>query len=362
MLEPSAEPGQETRLLRLVAERARELADADLVLVVLPDNDDRDVLRVEVAVGAAADRLSGHRVEAAASLAGHVLATGQPLRLTHAGQRPDPGGSEPWAAVDAGPMLVIPLVGSHHSKGVLTVVRLAGRPAFSSEDLDMAAGFANQASVAMELGEARAEQERARVLDERERIAADLHDHVIQRLFAAGLSVQSVAARLGPGPGAERLLTVVSDLDETIAQIRASIFSLQHADDADEGLRGQVLDIVTAATPGLGVTPVLRFSGPVDTLARTTPDDDVTEDVTAVVREALSNVARHARATHVEVEIVAGNGAITLVVRDDGIGIGRSTRRSGLANLRRRAERRGGTMSLAARDPGTELVWTVPVG
>ena len=261
-------------------------------------------------------------------------------------------------ALDAGPVLVVPLMGSHTTHGVLSVVRLRGRAAFTTEDLDMATGFANQASVALELARARADQQRAALLDERERIAADLHDHVIQRLFASGLSLQALAATLRPGGATDRVLATVADLDATISQIRTAIFALQQPPQATaRGLRARLLEVVTDVTPALGFEPAVRFSGLLDTVP-----DGVADDVLAVLREALTNAARHAHATGVEVELTATADRLTLDVRDDGSGIGDTTRRSGLANLRHRAERHGGALTVNSGPTGTRLVWTVPFG
>ena len=158
---------------------------------------------------------------------------------------------------------------------MLSVARLTGRAAFSTEELDMAAGFANQASIAIELADARTEQQRCVMDDERDRIAADLHDHVIQRLFATGLALQSIAATLPPdtngsrsgATAAARLTGAIQDLDDTIRRIRSTIFALHHlAQPADGGLRGLVLDVITEVTPALGFTPAFRVDGPVDTL------------------------------------------------------------------------------------------------
>jgi signal transduction histidine kinase len=223
--------------------------------------------------------------------------------------------------------------------------------------MDMAAGFANHAAVAIELAEARAEKQRTAMHDERERIAADLHDHVIQRLFAAGLSLQALAATVDPGRSADRILATIADLDDTISQIRTSIFQLQQTSGTQPyGLRARLLDVVAAEIPALGLDPAVRFSGPLDTLP-----DDVADDLVAVLREALSNIARHARARTAEVDLTAGAERITLEVHDDGIGLGPTRRRSGLANLRRRAELHGGRLTLASRRPtGTDLSWTIP--
>ena len=338
--------------LHLIAERTREIGDADLVAVVLPAADGTE-LSVDVAVGAGADVLPGQRVPLQGSLSGQVFSTGVPLRVA----RPDEAGLASVASGDmeVGPVLVVPLVGSTRVHGVLSVARVHGRPTFTGEDMDMAAGFANHAAVAIELAEARAEKQRAAMHDERERIAADLHDHVIQRLFAAGLSLQALATTLGPGRAADRIVATVADLDDTISQIRTSIFQLQQAPRA-QGLRARLLDVVGAEAPALGFDPAVRFAGPLDTLP-----EGVADDLVAVLREALSNIARHARARTAEVELIAGTERITLDVHDDGIGLGPTARRSGLANLRRRAEQHGGTLTLGPRRPtGTCLTWTIP--
>jgi signal transduction histidine kinase len=344
--------------LRLIAERAREIAHADLVTVVLPASPDEspDELRVEVAVGAAAAGLPGLAVPVAGSFSGRVFSTGEPLRVAQPHEMP---GLTPMALddLDVGPVLVLPLRGSHRVHGVLTAARLRGRTAFTAEDTDMAGNFANQAAVALELAEARAEQQRAAMLDDRERIAADLHDHVIQQLFASGLSLQALAASLGPGRATDRITATVADLDRTISQIRTSIFALhQPPQTAIRGLRARLLDVAAEQTDALGFDPAVRFSGLLDDLP-----DDLAEDLVAVLREALSNIARHAHARTVEVDLTATPEQITLQVDDDGSGLGPSTRCSGLANLRRRAERHGGTFTLTDRQPaGTRLSWSIP--
>jgi signal transduction histidine kinase len=284
------------------------------------------------------------------------LSTEEPLRVAQPNEVP---GLIPMTThdLDVGPVLVLPLRGSQRMHGVLTAARLRGRPAFTADDTDMAAGFANQAAVALELAQARTEQQRAAMHEDRQRIAADLHDHVIQRLFAAGLSLQAVAGLLGPGRATDRILATVADLDRTITQIRTSIFALQqtpHA--AARGLRARLLDVAAEQADTLGFDPALRFSGLLDTLP-----DDLTEDLEAVLREALSNIAQHARARTVEVDLAATPDQITLQVTDDGSALDPTTPRSGLANLRRRAQRHGGTLTLTAQQPrGTRLTWAIP--
>ena len=248
--------------LRLIAERAREIAQADLVTVVLGrPGESPDQLRVEVAVGTGAAGLPGLVVPVAGSLSGRVVSTEEPLRVAQPNEVP---GLIPMTTndLDVGPVLVLPLRGSQRMHGVLTAARLRGRHAFTADDTDMAAGFANQAAVALELAQARAEQQRAAMREDRQRIAADLHDHVIQRLFAAGLSLQAVAGLLGPGLATDRILATVADLDRTITQIRTSIFALQQTPQATaRGLRARLLDVAAEQADTLGFDPALRFTG-----------------------------------------------------------------------------------------------------
>jgi signal transduction histidine kinase len=298
-------------------------------------------------------------VPAASTLAGHVLRTGRPERRQHLDE---PAGLSTVLAgeVDVGPVLAVPLVGSRGVHGVLCAARLRGRPAFTAADLDMAASFANHAALAIELAEARSQQQRAAMLEERERIAADLHDHVIQRLFGAGLSLQTIAAGAGEGPMATRLLTTIQDLDDTIRQIRTTIFQLhQDPRTAEPGVRERLLGVVSEVSPALGFEPGVRFSG----LLEDTLPGRLVEDLLAVLREALTNVARHAGARTADVDITAARGRLVLAVSDDGRGMGSTTRASGLANMRRRAEAHGGGFDVAAARPaGTRLTWWVPTG
>ncbi|GEL24270.1 histidine kinase [Pseudonocardia sulfidoxydans NBRC 16205] len=355
--------------LRLIVERSRELAGADVAVLVRPDADRPDTLRVDIVdaapgLGDVVDELRFRAYPMRGSVTGEVFTSATALRLIGPDELPGLGPALTAGRFDAGPMLVVPLVGPSRTEGVLTVVRGRGGPVFRDDDLQLVAGFANQAAVALELAEGRTERERLRMLDERERIAADLHDHVIQRLFGAGLSLQAVAARLGGDPQAdaqaERLRGVVGDLDDTIARIRTTIFALQQPDDA-HGLRVSVLRVVDEAAEVLGFGPALRFTGPADTLSG---DDELVDDLVAVLREALTNVAKHAAAAHVEVDLVVdpGAGLVELVVADDGRGPGEGGRRSGLANLQRRAERRGGTFALApGPGGGSRLTWTAGI-
>jgi signal transduction histidine kinase len=215
--------------------------------------------------------------------------------------------------------------------------------------------FANQAALALELSDRRADQHRLTLLEDRDRIARDLHDHVIQHLFATGLSIHATASMV-PNPEVKaRLVRSVEDLDETIKQIRTSIFQLRDA--AEEStLRNSVLLVVEQASAVFGFTPRVRFEGPLDTVVQ----PGLVTDVEAVVREALTNAAKYAHATEVDVEITTDVTNLVITVVDNGVGIGNAKRRSGIANLRKRAEGRGGSLLITQRpEGGTELRWAV---
>jgi signal transduction histidine kinase len=343
--------------LRLIADRVRVLAQADVVTVVLPAAGSGQ-LWVEVALGLGEELLVGYEVPLAASLAGRVFGSAEPVQVASREDVADLAPLPPGVP-DLNSVLAVPLLGSGGVRGVITAGRLRGRLAFTPADLDGANGFVNQAVLALELAEARAEQRRSEMLDERERIAADLHDHVIQRLFAAGLNLQAVAAGLESGRQLDRIVGTIKDLDDTISQIRTTIFQLQLSGQmTNRGLRAKLLDVVGEVTPALGCDPAVRFAG----LLEGTVSEDLADDLLAVLREALSNVARHARASSVEVEVTAGGGRLILDVRDDGVGFGPGSRRSGLANLERRAQHHGGELIVTPGErSGTLLRWSVRI-
>jgi signal transduction histidine kinase len=222
--------------------------------------------------------------------------------------------------------------------------------------------FGEQAALAIGLTQARAEHERLALLEERDRIGRDLHDLVIQRLFATGMVLQG-AQRLTSDPAVfERVSRAVNELDQTIREVRSTIFALHHASEGG-GLRSQVLQEVAAGSNALGFEPTVRFDGPIDS----TVSDDVREHVIAALREALSNAARHAEATQVRVSLSVESDEVVLIVTDNGLGLLETqSRRSGLANLAGRAEVSGGHFTIepvpdqhgGAR--GTRVVWRAP--
>jgi two-component system, NarL family, sensor histidine kinase DevS len=342
--------------LRLIAGRVHALADCDLTTVVVPVDGE---LLVEVAEGPEATSIEGVRYAAAGTLSEHVLDTGRPVRLPDAEDTTSVGGRTIYLAgqVRVGPVMVLPLLGREEVRGTLVVMRGRERRPFTEVDAEMASTFANHASVALELAEARHDQHRVLLLEDRARIARDLHDHVIQQVFAAGLMLRATAVRVDDESAVSGIEDVIDNLDDAIKQIRVSIFQLQPPDPG--GLRAAVMEVVTDVRPGLAADPRVDLDGPLDSVATT----DVVSDVIAVVREGLVNVARHASASSVALSIHATTTRLTVTISDDGVGIRAQGRRSGLDNMRERAERRHGSMVVAEVPDlgGTTLVWTVPI-
>lgn len=245
-------------------------------------------------------------------------------------------------------------------RGALLLARAQGRALFTDTETALLLAFAGSAALAMELAERRRAAEQLAQLEDRDRIARDLHDLAIQRLFATGMTLQSAARFVDHPQASERLLRAVDDLDETIKIIRSTIFGLRAHDTAParQGLRVRTVKAVEEAVTVLGFTPSLRMEGLIDTDVPAA----VADEVVAVLGEALSNVARHAHAGSAQVALVVGSGTLTLTVTDDGVGLSEGGRRSGLANLARRAEKLGGTFTAQARaSGGTHLEWHVPV-
>ncbi|WP_147943915.1 GAF domain-containing protein [Microbispora hainanensis] len=359
-----AEPRE---VLTLIARRAREMADADAVAILLPDRD-REVLRVALQDVAPAEdgpigdgpavRLVEDEVAVEGSLSGRVFLSGEPLALDDF----DHGRLHLiWAGdLEPGPVAAVPLGAPGAVRGVLALVKRSGRMPFSQSELRTLHAFAGQAAVALELAETRRDAERLGLLEDRDRIAKDLHDVVIQRLFAVAMTLMS-AVRLVERPEASsRLQSAIDELDTTIRQIRSTIFALQTPhEDASPSLRAQVVDLVEGARGHLGFMPGLTLEGRLDNDVPA----EVAEHLLAVLREALSNVVRHARATRADVAVHAADGRLTLVVEDNGVGIPAEGRRSGLRNLADRAERLGGALALASPDGGgARLEWSVPLG
>ncbi|MEU7912384.1 sensor histidine kinase [Microbispora bryophytorum] len=353
--------GEPQEVLTLIARRAREMADADAVAILLP-NRDRDVLGValqdvEPVEDGPGIRLVNDEVAVEGSLAGRAFLRGEPLALD---DLDDSRAHLIWAGdPPVGPVAAVPLGAAGAVRGVLALVKRSGRMPFSQSELRTLHAFAGQAAVALELAETRRDAERLGLLEDRDRIAKDLHDVVIQRLFAVAMTLMS-AVRLVERPEASsRLQSAIDELDTTIRQIRSTIFALQTPrEDAAPSLRAQVVDLVEGARGHLGFMPGLSLEGRLDNDVPA----EIAEHLLAVLREALSNLVRHARATRADVTLHAADGRLTLVVEDNGVGIPAEGRRSGLRNLADRAERLGGALTLTSPDTGgARLEWSVPL-
>jgi signal transduction histidine kinase len=264
-----------------------------------------------------------------------------------------------------GPGLVIPLGTGRQHQGSLVLRRGEGREPFGDEDRDMATGFAEQAALTLELARARADGERVRVMEERERIARDMHDHVIGRLFGAGLSVQSLSRWLDDPQGQQRLAEHVDELDAVIRDIRTSIYALQRGRGDAWTPRARVQQVLSESAGHLGFDARLQLD---ETLDGPLPSA-LLESLLAVLREALTNIARHAAATGVLVAVTGDEEDVELRIVDNGRGLpagagatqARPDGGHGLRNMAHRAAALGGSFQVSgAPDGGTTLSWRVP--
>jgi signal transduction histidine kinase len=260
--------------------------------------------------------------------------------------------------LELGPAVLVPLGQPGNVRGVLTAGRHRGSMPLSPPAVEMLVTFAAQAGIGLELAEHRRDTQRLALFEDRDRIARDLHDFVIQRLFATGMSLQGSSGLITDPEAADRVRQAVDALDETIRDIRSAIFTLQsRPTSAAAGVRAQVLAVIEEMTGPLGFSPTARIDERLDTLVSA----QITAHLLAAVREALSNVARHAQASQVNINIDAG-AELVLSVRDNGRGIGTTSRRSGLGNLSERAKVLGGKLRIRPdKDGGTLLDWRIPL-
>jgi len=347
-----ADPGD---VLDLVTQQVLEMSGADLAVLALPEGDHHQLV-VRHAAGADAARARGLALPDT-SLSAEVLATGEPVTLAEF-SRDNRVAQVARERMTLGPAVLFPLGGAGNVRGVLTVGRRPGSMPLPHAAVEMVGSFAAQAGVALELADARRDAEQVTVLQDRERIARDLHDLVIQRLYATGMSLQGAMPLIHRPEVADRVSRAVDALDDTIGDIRSAIFALQTRHDIKQAsLREQVLQIIDEMTGPLGFAPSLSLTGD---LSERVPDD-IAGNMLGALRESLSNAARHAEASRIDVLVEVGS-EVVLVVRDNGIGLRDVTRRSGLANLAERAEQLGGTLKVGAADGrGTELHWQVPL-
>lgn len=341
-----------------LTKQALELSGADLVTLALPDDDGRR-LTLEYAAGEGADDARGLVFPAQESLSGKVLASGQPVTVENFATDPRIAEVTKLPMGHLGPAALFPLGTPGNVRGVLTVGRTQGKLPLQQGAASVVAAFAVQAAVALELADRRADAEQLSVFEDRDRIARDLHDLVIQRLYATGMSLEGMMPIARPQV-ADRIRNAVDAMDDTIRDIRGTIFALQsRVRPSTPRLRADIVALTDEMTEMLGFAPAVRLGSGLDTRASA----ELSEQVLAVLREALSNTARHAAATRVDVTVdTDAAGLLTVLVRDNGRGIQDTGRRSGLANMADRAAKLGGQLRVSpAEGGGTELEWRVPL-
>ncbi|HUQ54562.1 GAF domain-containing protein [Lentzea sp.] len=337
--------------LYLVARTARRTAAADFAAVVLPDHNGD--LVIEVTDGGSYDA-EGTRIPAEGTVSHRVYESGE--------AECHPKDTIPTVP---GPCAVVPLTVGERTIGVLIVARPADEPNF--DDLELIEAFAAQAALVLEFTRAQGDTERLAVLEDRDRIARDLHDLVIQRLFGLGLGLQGLTGMSARPQITERLSGFVEEVDHTIREIRRTIFSLQEPPTGSTSLRGQVLNAVHESARLLTFEPDVSLEGPLDSVV----PDQLRPDLLATLREALANVVRHARAKHVAV-VVSVNRTMTrleLMVEDDGRGLpltddsgGVPHHAGGLANMAARARRHHGDCAVdSIPGAGVSITWSVPL-
>ncbi|MFC3891111.1 GAF domain-containing protein [Lentzea rhizosphaerae] len=330
--------------LQLIAQRSVELASASWAVVLLREGDE---LRAAALAGTDAPAV---QFTADVPLLAQVLETSAPALVEQV------DGHLGDLSAQAGAAVVLPLRAGTNVTGVLLAVRDKDAAAFGADLMPLLASFADQAVVAIEFAENQSAKRLVDVLEDRDRIARDLHDHVIQRLFATGMSLQGALTWVTHPEARRRVTKAVNQLDQTVLEIRTSIFDLQ-ADSGDTGLRRRLLNIVAEITEGAPVSPAIRMSGTIDSLV----PDHIGEHAEAVVRETVTNALRHARATELTLTVEAGDALIITMV-DNGLGMPPEVARSGLRNLEQRAAALNGALTVAGEPGGgTRVTWRVPL-
>jgi len=342
--------------MTLITEKALEMTGSDLVTVALPTGDG-STLRIEHGAGEGAVEAVGLVLPTSDSASGLVLSGGE--RLTVADFSTDPRVSGlAKERMRLGPAVIVPLGTAGQVRGVLTAGRRPGSLPLPPAASDMLVTFASQAAIALQLAEHRRKAEQVAMFEDRDRIARDLHDLVIQRLYATGMSLQGASSMIVVPEVANRVARSVDALDDTIKEIRSAIFALQtHPEGRPSSLRARILYVAQEMASALAFAPSLQLDGRLESAV----PEQIAEQLLTALREALSNAARHASASRIDVTIKSGDD-LTLTVRDNGVGIPPGGRRSGLRNLEQRAAALGGSLRAGAADGGgTELLWRVPL-
>ncbi|UKD56699.1 GAF domain-containing protein [Amycolatopsis sp. FU40] len=344
--------------LELIAGRALELTGSDVTMLALPGTGALDAgedwdsdpveLTVTVCAGGDAGDLTGLRMPVEGTVPGAVFRDRTPRRVAELILSEDRS---------CGPALVVPLRAGDHTSGVLIAVRDPGSALFETAQLPVLASFADQAALALQLAaQQRAARERD-VLSDRDRIARDLHDHVIQRLFAVGLSMQSTQRRAKTPELRRRLQESIDQMHEIVREIRTAIFDLHGGAAGGVRLRNRLHDAIAELTDDAPLHPAVSMAGPLDAVPA-----QLAEHVEAVVREAVSNAVRHAGASALSVSVAVRDEVVRISVTDDGTGLPEGVSPSGLGNLRERAESVGGEFTLGTRPGGgVRLDWSAPL-
>jgi signal transduction histidine kinase len=332
--------------LDLVAEQALELSDSALVAIARPWREGAEVEWAVVA-GPASGAFGDVARAGAVALAAEALASGKPILSE---------GQGVFGVADSGIRQVLVVPGSQ-DVAAMVLGRAADAPPFPAADVEMASVYCAYTSLALQVARSHKLREELLVFTDRDRIARDLHDVVIQRLFAAGLSLQGLRRFMPVGSAHEKIDSITAELDETIAAVRTTIYSLNEARRKDS-LSARLVQVVQDGTGSFPTAPKVELYGPIDTAVPA----EVADQALAVLTEGVSNVVRHANADSLWVSAAVAGGRFELVVADDGDGLGEVTRRSGLKNVEQRAEALGGTCEVGPTDDcGTRLRWAVPL-
>jgi signal transduction histidine kinase len=345
--------GDPDETLRLISDQARDLAQADLVgLAVLQDG--MLVLKHMRGLGSGRSK-EPHGFPLEHSIwASQVVNSGRGEVVSRLPPLPEEN-AKALRGPKFGPAMMLPLHGAEAVLGVLFLARREGAARFTETDVEIAGSFANHVAVMLELATARETAERLRMVEDRNRIARDLHDHVVQRLFATGLSLQQVVPTV-EHKMRDRIHTAVVTLDETIREIRNTILTLRSADESSATLDTLVSTIAQEVTPLLGFAPLVALEAPSGEVSGA-----LASDLAACIREGLSNVVRHAHADTVEIFGTIEAHDLVLTLHDNGVGI-HSTRRSGLHNLATRMRAHGGSFEMSSPpEGGTVLTWRAPL-
>lgn len=338
--------------LDLIAERALQESGSQLALILVPEGGVGSY-RVAGAAGADSTKFAGNILPLDSDAIRTVSATGAPACLDEAGDilRPADGLSmEKLLAID------LSAQGAHH--GLLLLVRTPGTGPFAKTDVEMGAVFGSHVALGLELDRIHRLREQLVVFSDRDRIARDLHDVVIQRIFAAGLSIQSLRRFTSGEPALARIDAVTAELDETIRDLRNTIYSLRASSGEQELLSSRILQTVRNATRSLPFAPHLTLNGAVDSV----PDDGTATNALAVTSEGLSNAVRHSEAQAISVSVSVEDGMLTLIIEDDGKGFRDPVQGNGLVNMEQRALELGGSFEVTGTPgKGTTLVWKVPI-